>query len=168
MKELLVRGACYNAWANGLFTAIIRELPDELLDKEIPSSFPSIRKTVLHVWASEDTWLQRLEGVAAPVWVQATFTGSIGEACDRWEERSTAIVRLVESMDAGALEQRLAYKSLKGDPQHDRIDAILQHMFNHATYHRGQLVTMLRQCGVTGIPGTDLITFERITTAVES
>lgn len=162
MKELLLRGARYNAWANGLFTAIVRELPDELLDKEITSSFPSIRKTVVHVWSSEDTWLQRLEGVQEPVWRQATFNGTIAMACDNWDDRSAALVKLVESNDSAYFRQRLSYKSLKGDPQFDPIDAILQHMFNHATYHRGQLVTMLRQCGVTEIPAADLIVFERM------
>jgi uncharacterized damage-inducible protein DinB len=38
------------------------------------------------------------------------------------------------------------------------------HVFNHGTYHRGQLVTMLRQVGVTEIPQTDYIAFVRTTT----
>lgn len=97
MKELLLRGARYNAWANGLFTAIIRDLPEELLDKEIPSSFPSIRKTVVHVWSSENTWLQRLEGVTNPVWLQNSFRGSIDDACEGWDGCSAGIERYIES-----------------------------------------------------------------------
>ena len=32
---------------------------------------------------------------------------------------------------------------------------------NHGTYHRGQLITMLRQTGVTNLPATDLIVYYR-------
>jgi uncharacterized damage-inducible protein DinB len=39
------------------------------------------------------------------------------------------------------------------------VSGVLLHIFNHATYHRGQLVTMLRQAGEKKIPGTDMITF---------
>jgi uncharacterized damage-inducible protein DinB len=162
MKELLLRAARYNAWANGLFTAVIRNLPDEILDQEIISSFSSIRKTVIHVWSSEDTWLQRLESVPEPVW-QGKFEGPITGVCDRWDESSASLIQFVEKSDEAFFTQRLSYKNLKGDACNDRIDAVLQHIFNHPTYHRGQLVTMLRQSGITTIPGTDLITYARMT-----
>ncbi|MEO6188941.1 MAG: DinB family protein, partial [Ginsengibacter sp.] len=38
---------------------------------------------------------------------------------------------------------------------------MLLHLFNHQTYHRGQIVTMLRQNEVTKIPATDFIAFSR-------
>jgi len=34
-------------------------------------------------------------------------------------------------------------------------------VFNHSTYHRGQLVTMMRQLGETNVPVTDFIAFAR-------
>jgi uncharacterized damage-inducible protein DinB len=36
----------------------------------------------------------------------------------------------------------------------------MQHLVNHSTYHRGQVVTMLRQAGVKPV-ATDLIAFYR-------
>jgi len=41
-----------------------------------------------------------------------------------------------------------------------------QHLVNHGTYHRGQVITMLRQLGVNGPPSTDLIAFYREQQAV--
>ena len=38
---------------------------------------------------------------------------------------------------------------------------MLLHLFNHQTFHRGQLVTMLRQNGIEKIPATDFIVFSR-------
>jgi uncharacterized damage-inducible protein DinB len=38
---------------------------------------------------------------------------------------------------------------------------MLLHLFNHGTYHRGQLVTMLRELGIEKIPPTDFIVWSR-------
>jgi uncharacterized damage-inducible protein DinB len=59
------------------------------------------------------------------------------------------------------LSENLAYKNLKGDPFVQPVSEILLHLPNHGTYHRGQLVTMLRQLGVEKIPQTDYILFSR-------
>jgi uncharacterized damage-inducible protein DinB len=42
-------------------------------------------------------------------------------------------------------------------------DLLLLHIFNHNTYHNGQLVTMLRALGVDKIPSTDFIAWTRLT-----
>jgi uncharacterized damage-inducible protein DinB len=36
---------------------------------------------------------------------------------------------------------------------------LFAHVVNHATYHRGQLVTMLRQVGFTDVSATDFLGF---------
>jgi uncharacterized damage-inducible protein DinB len=40
---------------------------------------------------------------------------------------------------------------------------MVQHMVNHASYHRGQVTTMLRQAGAKPAKSMDLITFYRET-----
>jgi uncharacterized damage-inducible protein DinB len=35
---------------------------------------------------------------------------------------------------------------------------MMQHVVNHSTYHRGQVVTMLKQLGVQ-VPSTDLLLY---------
>ncbi len=35
------------------------------------------------------------------------------------------------------------------------------HLFNRQTYHRGQIITRLRQNGIDKIPATDFIVFSR-------
>jgi uncharacterized damage-inducible protein DinB len=38
---------------------------------------------------------------------------------------------------------------------------MLQHVVNHASYHRGQVTTMLRQLGATPAKPMDMIAFYR-------
>ncbi|WP_431607929.1 DinB family protein [Zunongwangia profunda] len=35
----------------------------------------------------------------------------------------------------------------------------MQHLFNHGTYHRGQIISMAHQLGFTEIPSTDFLFF---------
>ncbi|MES1222732.1 MAG: DinB family protein, partial [Bacteroidota bacterium] len=52
----------YNLWANKRIAEVMMNTDGALLSKEIASSFPSIRKTVFHVWDAEFIWLKRLYG----------------------------------------------------------------------------------------------------------
>jgi uncharacterized damage-inducible protein DinB len=162
MKETLLRNARYNAWANGMFLSTLHSLDDETLDKEIISSFSSIRKTVYHMWGAEDVWLQRLQHVEKPVWKVLSFQGSFAEVCLMWAEASQGLISYISELpNDAALRSTIPVINMKGERFDDIIADVLLHVFNHATYHRGQIVTMLRQVGITTIPQTDLIAYMR-------
>lgn len=162
MKDMLLRYLRYNIWANAQFIQILRSLSNEQLDQEIPSSFPSIRKTVNHMWGAEDIWLQRLRRLESPVWRVPDFTGDINEACDIWEEASAGLLQFALSIpDDSGFGETIHVVNFKGEHYDDAVGDVLQHVANHAAYHRGQLVTMLRQAGVTAIPGTDFTIYVR-------
>ena len=57
------------------------------------------------------------------------------------------------------LTEVLHYNNLAGMPFQQSYDLLLQHIFNHCTYHNGQLVTMLRALGVDKIPATDFVAY---------
>jgi uncharacterized damage-inducible protein DinB len=52
------------------------------------------------------------------------------------------------------------YQDLKGNPHRTPIWQIALHVVNHATLHRGQAMSLLRQLGVPP-PPTDLIFYYR-------
>ena len=56
MKEILVNYTTYNLWANKKLLAVVQGLDVALLDKEIKSSFPSLRKTAHHIYFAEEIW----------------------------------------------------------------------------------------------------------------
>lgn len=161
MKETLSLFAHYNVWANKLIIDVMLGLDDDLLDKEIASSFSSLRKTVYHTWSAEYIWLQRMQQVEQQVWIEKGFTGNFEEACAEWQKASEALAAFVDDIPG---EERLRqvyeyYSILKKQSFTKPLSTTLLHVFNHSTYHRGQLVTMLRQAGVEAIPGTDLVSF---------
>lgn len=160
MKELLLQLAKYNIWANNQFADILVKADEGVLDKEIPSSFPSIRTTVYHMWSAEDIWLQRLQLAEQPVWAQSVFNGSFDEAVRKWQEVSKELLAFVEQQyNDEAFRHVLQYYNLKKVSFKVPVYIVLTQVFNHATYHRGQLVTMMRQAGIKKIPGTDFHIF---------
>lgn len=162
MKETLQMLANYNIWANSRIIDVLLKQSDEILDLQIVSSFTSIRETVYHTWGAESIWLQRLQLAEHLIWKPAVFTGTMQEACHEWKASSKEIEQFIEKQfDDAAFEHVFQYNDLKQQPQKKQVKTALLHVFNHATYHRGQLVTMLRQAGVTKIPGTDFILFNK-------
>ena len=67
----------------------------------------------------------------------------------------------VDLATEAALQHEFIYKNSKKDQFKQPVYEMLMHLFNHQTYHRGQLITMLRQTGETNIPNTDLIAYLR-------
>ena len=53
MKELLLQYAAYNIWANKLMIDAMLKLDKGIVDKELTSSFSSLRVTVYHTWSAE-------------------------------------------------------------------------------------------------------------------
>ena len=162
MKELMLKYARYNLWANKCLVEAMSQLNKEQPDHVIISSFPSVFKTVLHTWSAENVWLQRLELVLHPVWPAADFDGTFMEACSNWEQSSALLAGYTENLTDSGLQEYIHYHDLRNNPHATQVVDMLQHVFNHSTYHRGQLVTMLRQLGVTEIPGTDYIGYVRM------
>jgi uncharacterized damage-inducible protein DinB len=58
-------------------------------------------------------------------------------------------------------QHEFIYLNLKKEQFKQPVYQVLVHVFNHGTYHRGQLVTMLRQLGIEKIPQTDYIVWSR-------
>ena len=151
----------YNLWANRLMAEKIQQVDDELLNREIKSSFPSVTKTVLHLWDTNVIWLSRLRGETSFTRPSASFSGTKYDLLAGLISSTEIINSFIDSKGPDFLSQKLSYKNLKGEPWEDYVLDILFHVVNHGTYHRGQLVTMLRELGVTELVNTDLIRYVR-------
>lgn len=56
LKKLMTNYTDYNLWANQHFVNWLSTKSDDLLYQEIPSSFPGIIKTLLHIWSTQEYW----------------------------------------------------------------------------------------------------------------
>ncbi len=162
MKEILINYTQYNVWANKLILASLTTLTDEEVEKDLGGSFPSIRRTVEHSWFAESIWLQRLQMVEQIVSPALTFSGNFNDACAEWLKISEDLQEFCEKIyDDRGLEHQFHYTNIQGEHCKSKVWECLQHVCNHSTFHRGQLIIYLRQLGKTKIPSTDFIKFSR-------
>jgi uncharacterized damage-inducible protein DinB len=161
MKELLKQLIAYQLWANQQILAVIYNLPSEKQQIEIASSFNSIYKTVLHIWDAESIWWQRIklqERIQIP---SQNFNGTMLEAGSGLLELNLLWKNWVENASTMSLEHVTQYYNNKKENFKQPVWQIVLHVVNHGTYHRGQLINMLRQVGVEKLPQTDFTYWTR-------
>ena len=139
----------------------INNLTDEQINREIKSSFPSVFKTLLHLWSVEHVWWQRMKLVENPAFPSIEFSGTILELGNNLIVQSKQWKEWIDLATEAALEHEFIYRNSKKDQFKQPVYEMLHHLFNHQTFHRGQLVTLFRQLDVPMIPNTDLIAFYR-------
>jgi uncharacterized damage-inducible protein DinB len=161
MKEIILQYAAYNQWANALLLSTVTNLTSEQQEAEIRSSFPSLYKTFLHVLDAESIWWQRMklqEKVDVP---SQTFSGDMQDLSKQLQQQNRLWQEWVSTANELALQHEFIYFNSKKERFKQPVYQMLLHLFNHGTYHRGQIVTILRQLGVEKIPQTDFIVWSR-------
>ena len=146
----------YMLWADGVMLDAAREVSPEHLTRDAGVSFGSILGTLTHVLSSQRRWLARFVGqqTLPPVPSFADLDGLVAG----WGETASQLEFFLASLTLEQLEAEITWVDTDG-PVHTRpLWQPVAHMVNHATYHRGQVVSLLRQLGYQP-PKTDLIHF---------
>jgi len=162
MKHILQNYISYNLWANKRIAEMLIENKASA-DRELKSSFPSIKKTLCHIWGAEELWQMRLKGQSLPHVPGFDFAGSIEEAIEKMLGVSASFNELLTAKDEAYLQTACTYKDTRGNTHTQPHWEMIMHCMNHSTYHRGQIITMLRETGATKILSTDMIMYFRET-----
>ena len=151
----------YHVWANQQVFQNLKQLPDGVYVDTIKSVFPSIKDVLVHLYATDITWLEIMKGST----IQDTF-----KKVERRREEvvGVSINELESCYDALAKDY---YDFLATQPdlertivtEHPKMGAcefvladLIHHVVNHGTYHRGNVSAMLHQQGERGVP-TDFV-----------
>jgi uncharacterized damage-inducible protein DinB len=155
----------YTKWANDLALNAAAELSDEGLCRDFGISHGSIFGTLLHMAGAEWIWLERWHGrspagkEAWSLWKRESCA-DLATLNERWDDVVDRRARFFSELDQARLEADLPFKLLSGDASSMRLVDQMQHVANHATLHRGQVVGMIRQLGLAP-PSTDLLFYLR-------
>jgi len=150
----------YNAWANRKIFDAAMALPDEQYRRDLKSSHGGIHGTLAHIVWAEQLWLHRWLARPNPAVPQGRDLATIGAVRARWEEVEAERAAFLGGLTAAQLEATRAVKPSTGGEYVHTLRQMLLHAVDHSTYHRGQVVTLLRQVGAVP-PNTGLIVFYR-------
>lgn len=146
----------YTEYANCLALDAAEKLTPEQRRHDFKISHGSIHGTLVHMAGAEWIWLERWKGVShSRIWGADDFA-DLPALRARWREIENERRHLLEGLSEERLHQELSYKSIKGEPFTLPLVEQMQHVVNHATLHRGQVVGMIRQLGVQP-PAVDLL-----------
>jgi len=150
----------YNRWANARVLQVVRGLNEEAYGRKLVSSFPSVRDTLVHALAADWVWLRRWQGTS-PTGMPEGWEGlGAHELAAVWASVEAEQESFVAGLSEDDLDRVVAYRNTRGDAFAEPLWQLLRHVVNHATYHRGQLTTLLRQVGAAP-PSTDLVAYHR-------
>lgn len=150
----------YNRWANERILDAVAPLEAEEFTRDLRSSYPSIRDTLVHTLSAEWVWLSRWKGVSPSSMPGAEELMTAGAVRGRWRELEAERSEYLDGLTEARLVEVIAYRNTRGEPFATPLWQMLRHVVNHSSYHRGQVTTMLRQLGRAAI-ATDLIVFYR-------
>jgi uncharacterized damage-inducible protein DinB len=151
----------YTEWANARVLSAAERLPPEELLRDVHISHKSILGTLLHMAGADWIWLERWQGnspVGHDVWAGWTpdDARSLEQVSEKWQPVLRRRDAYLETVSDADLSRELGYTRFTGEAYSLPLIQQMQHVVNHSTLHRGQIVGMIRQLGIVP-PTTDLL-----------
>src|SRR5262249_48259797 len=151
----------YHYWARDRLLEALEPLTPEQFTRDLGSSFKSIRDTLAHTHAAEWAWHSRWRGESPTALLPHDRFPDVASARTAWKELEGNVRSFVDSLGEDGIDRVIDYKLLNGAAGSSPVWQMLQHVVNHASYHRGQITTMLRQIGAQPAKSMDMIAFFR-------
>lgn len=153
LKKIMSNYADYNLWVNQQFVNWLSPKSDELLYAEVPSSFSTIMKTLDHIWSTEEYWFSVISETA-PTEKKAENELSRDQIFEGLLNASAKLKQFIHSLSEEDLVKEVKITNPWFECELPISEYLIQ-VINHGTYHRGQIVTMGRNIGITDASNTD-------------
>ncbi len=151
----------YHYWARNRLVEALEPLTPEQYTRDLGNSFKSIRDTATHLYAAEWIWYQRWHGESPAKLLPADTFADLPDLARAWIDHERKMRAFVDSLSDANVDRIVEFKLLNGTAGASPLGQMVQHVVNHASYHRGQITTMLRQMGAAPPKMMDMIAYYR-------
>jgi uncharacterized damage-inducible protein DinB len=144
-------------WANELALRSVESVPEE---QRMSGAYQRAEQLLPHCQQARGVWLARLKGEPHEMprdWFPTWHSAEVRRAC---EDMDRAWAAYLDSLTDADLSREVRYTSSEGKVYSSLVEDILIHVFNHSTYHRGQIARLVTESGGDRA-GTDYIVFGR-------
>jgi len=165
----LVRMARYNQWVNKRLYDKVQLLSASEIAKDCGAFFGSILGTLNHILVGDMFWLRRFSSskhcndalapmreMPMPTSLRDVLFDDIQTLRVKREEMDVLILDFSHTWNDTMLASPIRYRNMAGEKHQQPLGALLHHLFNHQTHHRGQITTLLFQAGIDP-EATDLL-----------
>ncbi len=145
----------YNRWADRKILDVCRNLtPAQYIAEPVPG-WTSVRASIVHIAIVTNGWLRGLAGDEIGEVPTEDELPTVDDALRLLKEADLALDRILSTFTpeqlATPVTMRRRTRTATLPPW-----AVLRHVANHSTYHRGQVASKLKRLGVEP-PATDLV-----------
>jgi uncharacterized damage-inducible protein DinB len=151
----------FHYWARDRVLDAAGALSADEYTRDLGGSFKSVRDTLVHLYSAEWAWYQRWQGISPAAMLPFADYPDVDTLRRAWTEHERKMRSHLDSRSEQDLTQVISYRLLSGQPGTSPFWQMVQHIVNHASYHRGQVTTMLRQLGAKPPKSVDMITYYR-------
>jgi uncharacterized damage-inducible protein DinB len=150
--------ARYNRWMNEKLYAICADLSDETRKQDRGAFFKSIHGTLNHLLFGDLVWMARFQQHEVPNRIIDELHADFGELRAARGAMDARILDWSATLSPQWLAAPFTFTS-NVDRKVRTLPAwvLVAQLFNHQTHHRGQLTTLISQCGID--PGVTDIPF---------
>ena len=151
----------FHYWARDRILAAVRGLTAEQFTRDMGSSFPSVRDTLVHLYSAEWAWCERWHGNSPTAHRPPDQFKDVESIASEWSTLEGRVRAFLDALDEDGVARVFTYRLFSGQEGSSPFWQMLQHVVNHGTYHRGQVTTMLRQLGASPAKSVEVIAFYR-------
>lgn len=138
----------YNRWADEQLLEAVRRLTLEQYTEQPAPDCHSIHGTLVHMADATFIWVRRVNGETVSERTAEEDVPTLEAAAEFLGRSHNALVELAPSLTPEALASEFAYRDLQGQPRALPLWALMRHLPNHSSYHRGQIISRLMQFGI--------------------
>jgi uncharacterized damage-inducible protein DinB len=133
----------YHYWRTHRLLDACEALTLRQWDEPLGASWGSVHAVVAHMLAAEQIWLGRWKGTSAGALMAAEAVPTLANVRRAWKQLEKDLREFLERCDEKRLQTKLTYTNTRGKTFSLPLGGQMLHVVDHATHHRGELVTML-------------------------
>ena len=150
----------YDHWATNAVLRSLDSLSHDEYMKDMRSSHGGVHGTLVHLLAGDRVWLDRWTSASQPVFPRSSDYPDLTGVARSWAGVQERTATFIETLTDERLLESFTYADSKGNSYSEILWYSMVHKVTHATYHRGQIVTLIRQLGKKPV-STDLVFWRR-------
>lgn len=145
MTEMLTQYLHYHMWANQRLFEVLDALTPEEYRLDLGGSYGSIQGTAIHLYGTEYIWLSRIDGHSPDRLFDEQDYPDWPQLKKDWMAGFEQIEALIQKLDEKMAVEKVTYHTTTGKKYSQPTWELIVHMVNHGSYHRGQIINMVRQ-----------------------
>jgi uncharacterized damage-inducible protein DinB len=147
MKTIITQVTC-DRWANLRLLHSAAGMDHQTFNCALPSSFPSVQQTFVHLFWAESLWLARWQGRSDVASLNSEDYPTAESLSVQFEDVHTRQLQFLSSLPPSAATQVVGYVNFSGKKWEHALRGLVQHLVVHSAHHRGQITTLFRHLNI--------------------